>query len=260
MRFDTALFSFVEDYQWYKQKFAQRKVVLRININFSQLQHFRFEGLFSKMGWLLMVMILEPIFSTLVRTFYLRATYGIGGPIISAVRGVEIRLNLENIYRIFYIAPVRLKVYESKIWPIVPEFELREGIQRICELANAQGMGKPSAHSLTVISRVLHYMIYSILLPQGGHRDEVSYYEAFLMDFILTGRWIHLGYLMMMHMISCCENTICVLPYGRFLTRVFKDAEVDLSRETDFEVPNSYDTYDDLSMRQMKFEKALNGS
>ena len=80
------------------------------------------------------------------------------------------------------------------------------------------------------------------------------------MDSIMTGRRIHLGYLMMMHMISCCENTICVLPYGRFLTRVFKDAEVDLSRETDFEVPNSYDTYDDLSMRQMKFEKALNGS
>ncbi|RVW32392.1 hypothetical protein CK203_115801 [Vitis vinifera] len=66
----------------------------------------------------------------------------------------------------FYIAPVGLKVYESKIWPIVPEFELREVIQRICELANAQGMGKPSVHSLTVISRVLHCMVCSILLPQ----------------------------------------------------------------------------------------------
>ncbi|KAL6326032.1 hypothetical protein AAG906_038524 [Vitis piasezkii] len=57
--------------------------------------------------------------------------------------------------------------------------------------------------------------------------------------------WIHLGHLMIIHMISCCESTTRVLPYGHFLTRVFKDANVDLSREMDFEAPNTYDTYDD---------------
>ncbi|KAL6323601.1 hypothetical protein AAG906_039192 [Vitis piasezkii] len=57
----------------------------------------------------------------------------------------------------------------------------------------------------------------------------VSYYEAFLIDSILTGRRIHLGYLMMMHMISCCERMTRVLPYGRFLTRVFKNVDIDLS-------------------------------
>ena len=51
------------------------------------------------------------------------------------------------------------------------------------------------------------------------------------MDSIMTGRRIHLGYLMMMHMISCCESSTHVFPYGRFLTRVFKDVRVDLSRE-----------------------------
>ncbi|KAL6315999.1 hypothetical protein AAG906_014924 [Vitis piasezkii] len=39
-RYDTALFSSVEDYHRYKQKFAQRKVVLGRSVNFSQLQHF----------------------------------------------------------------------------------------------------------------------------------------------------------------------------------------------------------------------------
>ena len=65
------------------------------------------------------------------------------------------------------------------------------------------------------------------------------------MDSILMGRQIHLGYSMMMHMISCFKSTTYTLPYGRFLTRVFKDASVDLSRETDFETPTSYDTYDE---------------
>ena len=80
------------------------------------------------------------------------------------------------------------------------------------------------------------------------------------MDSILTGRRIHLGYLMMMHMISCCKSTTHVLPYSRSFTRVFKDVGVDLSRETDFEALSSYDTYDDLSIGQMKFEKVPNGS
>ncbi|RVX13382.1 hypothetical protein CK203_021152 [Vitis vinifera] len=43
-RFDTTLFSSNEDYQRYKQKFAQRKVVIGRSVNFSQLQHFGFEG------------------------------------------------------------------------------------------------------------------------------------------------------------------------------------------------------------------------
>ena len=200
------------------------------------------------MGWLPVVMIFEPIFPTLVRAFFSQVTYGLGGPIIFTVRDVEIRLSSESICRIFDIPSVGLKGYESKTWPIVSGFEPREAIQRMCGLVDAQGIGKPSAHSLTMISRVLQHMICSILLPQGRHRDEVSYLEAFFIDSILTGRRIHVGYLMMMHMISCCESTTRVLPYDRFLTRVFKDAEVDLSRETDFKAPTIYDTYDEQSL------------
>ena len=65
---------------------------------------------------------------------------------------------------------------------------------------------------------------------------------------------------MMMHMISCCESTTLVLPYDYFLTRVFKDVGVDLSREIDFEAFTIYDTYDEQPLGQMKFEKAPNGS
>ena len=64
----------------------------------------------------------------------------------------------------------------------------------------------------------------------------------------------------MKHMIACCESMTRVFPYGCFLTRVFKDVSVDLSKETDFEVPSTYDSYDDQSMGMMKFEKAPNGS
>ena len=64
----------------------------------------------------------------------------------------------------------------------------------------------------------------------------------------------------MMHMISCLESTTRVLPYDRFLTRVFRDVGVDLSRKMNFEALTSYDTYDEQSLGSMKFEKAPDGS
>ena len=107
-------FNSIEDYQRYKQKFAQRKAVSGRSINFSQLQCFGFERLFGRMGWLPVVMIFELIFPTLVRAFYSRVTYGLGGPITSTIRGVEIRLSVKSICRIFDIPSVGLRVYESK--------------------------------------------------------------------------------------------------------------------------------------------------
>ena len=211
------------------------------------------------MGWLFALTISESVFPTLVWAFYSRATYDIGGPVTSTVRGVEIRLHLKSICHNFDIAPVELRVYEFKIWSTMLRFEPREAIQRTWGLPDAHRMGKPSAHNLTVINSVLHHMLCSIFLPWGGHQDEVSYYEEFLIDSILIGRLIHLGYLMMMHMIACCESTTSVLLYGRFLTRVFKDVHVDSSKETDFKVPSTYDTCNDQSMGMMKFEKAPNG-
>ncbi|RVX11507.1 hypothetical protein CK203_015826 [Vitis vinifera] len=192
-----------------------RKVVPERSINFSQFQYFGFEGIFGQMRWL-------PVDRSL-----------------STVRGVEITLGSESIFRILNIPSVGLRVYESKVWPTVPGFEPKEAIQRCVDLSMPRGMGKPSAHSLTMISRILHHMVCSILLPRGGHRDEVSYLEAFIVDSIMIGRRIHVGYLMMMHMISCYESKTLVLPYGRFLTRVFKDAGFDLSRETNFEAPTT---------------------
>ncbi|RVW90405.1 hypothetical protein CK203_045731 [Vitis vinifera] len=138
-RYDTTLFSSIENYQCYNPKFAQRKVVLGRNVN-------------------------SPNFSTSAGLpdsgvgFLFWVTYGLGGPILSTVRGIKIKLSPESICRILDIPLVGLRVYEAKTWPTMPGFKPREVVQ----------------------SRVLHHMICSILLPHGGHRDEVSYLEAFI--------------------------------------------------------------------------------
>ena len=81
----------------------------------------------------------EADFLTLVQVFYSRVIYGIGGLIISTVRGVEIRLDPKSIFCIFDIAPVGLKVYKPKIWLTVSGFEPIEVIQRMCELVEPIG-------------------------------------------------------------------------------------------------------------------------
>ena len=80
--------------------------------------------------------ISEPIFPTLVQAFYSWVTYGLGGPIMSTIRGVEIRLSPESICRILDIPLIGLRVYGAKAWPTVPGFKPREAIKRLCGLAD----------------------------------------------------------------------------------------------------------------------------
>ena len=89
------------------------------------------------MGWLPVVTIFEPIFSTLVQAFYSPVTYGLGGPVLYIARGVEIRLSPKSICRILDIPLVGLRVYEAKAWPTMLGFEPREAVQRLCGLADA---------------------------------------------------------------------------------------------------------------------------
>ncbi|RVW96470.1 hypothetical protein CK203_029751 [Vitis vinifera] len=199
------------------------------------------------------VTISEPIFPTLVRAFYSRATYGLGGPVLSTVRGVEIRLSPESICRILDIPSLDSECMRPRRGPLCRDSSL-ERLFRGCADLPIPGDGQTIDSQPNVTSRVLHHMICSILLPRGGHRDEVSYLEALLWTRSSPGdgfTWI----LMMMHMISCVESTTRVLP-TTLPYPSFKDVGVDLSRETDFEAPTSYDTYipeeEEAEIREME--------
>ena len=65
---------------------------------------------------------------------------------------------------------------------------------------------------------------------------------------------------MLQYTIACYQSTTWVFPYGRFLTRVFKDVGTNMRRETNFEALGAYDTYDDQWTRQMKFKNTLDSS
>ena len=67
--------------------------------------------------------------------------------------------------------------------------------------------------------------------------DEVSYLEAFLVYSILVGHHLSIRYIIMNHMVACCESKTRILPYGLIMTRVFKVFGIDLTLEAGVEDP-----------------------
>ena len=60
-------------------------------------------------------------------------------------------------------------------------------------------------------------------------------------------------------MATCWERKTRILTYGRIMTRIFKAFGIDLTLE-DVEEPSPYNTYNDMFMGHMKFERVVDGS
>ena len=90
------------------------------------------------------------------------------------------------------------------------------------------------------------------MLPFGGHWNEVSYLDAFLIDSILVRHPIDLVHLMIRHMISSHSMAGRVLPYGRLFTRLFRFHGLDLTDQTDQQAPRHYDTFIASTLGRMR--------
>ncbi|RVX16827.1 Lysine histidine transporter 2 [Vitis vinifera] len=131
--------------------FANRTVIPGRNIAFAKLNYFHFDVLFARMGWLPIVSVNEFVYPKIV-------------------------FDVAALCRILEIPNEGVCLYEAKKWPRVEGFKPAEALQRLCGYPRAD---RPTSHLLTVLSRILHHMISYIFIPKGGHRDDVSFLEAF---------------------------------------------------------------------------------
>ena len=79
---------------------------------------------------------------------------------------------------------------------------------------------------LCLQTRFLLRIIQSIVLPRSGHLDEVSHMDVAMIDCILRGRPVDLGYSIVRTMLSIPALITRSLPYGHFITRILKFFEV----------------------------------
>ena len=109
------------------------------------------------------------------------------------LRGKDIRLTPRKICEILGVSCEVLLVDDMKTWPNIPGFVPYEAIEHLCEVPAGHGLRKPNAHSLSIKCRVLYHIITFSIIPRGGHREELSYLEAFLVDSLLMGLRVNLG-------------------------------------------------------------------
>ena len=80
---------------------------------------------------------------------------------------------------------------------------------------------KPKSKDLTLQVRLILLFIQHNILPRGGHRSEPSYIDLWLVDYIMCGRKVNLGYLIVQHIANVLTSAHSVLPYGMLLTIIF---------------------------------------
>ncbi|PON35970.1 hypothetical protein PanWU01x14_332180, partial [Parasponia andersonii] len=85
-----------------------------------------------------------------------------------------------------------------------------------------------TANHLNVHSRLLHHYITYNILPRIGHREIIHTLDIFLINSILMGKAINLGYILMTQMREAGSKKTGCLPYGMVLTRIFDHFEISL--------------------------------
>ena len=104
------------------------------------------------MGWLPIVSVKELVYPRVVKYFYFNMKFEEKGPITTNINGVEIMFDVVELCRILNIPNEGFCLYKSKKCPKVEGFKLVEVVHMLC---GYEKVGRPTSHSLTMLSRVL---------------------------------------------------------------------------------------------------------
>ena len=71
-------------------------------------------------------------------------------------------------------------------------------------------------------------MLQHIVTPRKGHSDEVTRLDVGLLDSLISGRPINLGYVIVRHILSTLAVNHHLLSYGSIITKILRHFEVPL--------------------------------
>ena len=91
-RNDLKLLNTNEEFDRYIKYFNKRTILLERNIDPQFMSNFGLEAIFERMGWTLVISLVEPVYTLLVRSFYSKAHFTHRALIDCTLRGKDIRL------------------------------------------------------------------------------------------------------------------------------------------------------------------------
>ncbi|KAB1203411.1 hypothetical protein CJ030_MR8G000560 [Morella rubra] len=221
----------------YYNDFSKRKVMLGRKVDVESLSEFEIERPFLKQGWRNLLIWVPKCFpNTLGFSLLIDCRVGSWRFIYREEYGwrTEIILNEVILGDILGIPHVGIRAYEFKTWPVCKGFDYGEALVYLLGNGVAEDVPrKIHANQLSIRSRLFHLICTHNLIPRGGHREEVTFMDVFVIERLLKERKFNLPYIMLKHMEAACE-TKKNLPYGLLFTKIFRYFGVALSsRERD---------------------------
>ncbi|CAL1402461.1 unnamed protein product [Linum trigynum] len=169
--------------------------------------------------------------------------------------GVEMCITEKVLAEVLETTNLRKRIDVFNAWNET-HFSRAKQIQTVCGLAeeeDAEDCSRPTIRELTVKVRVLNHMLSYNILPKGGHREAVTYFDIELLINLLSHEKVNLPYLIFTHMLAVAENSNRNLPYGMILTLLFDHFNVDLSGEVGLRVSRQ-EFYTVTYLKKMEIE------
>ncbi|KAH9783400.1 Integrase catalytic domain-containing protein [Citrus sinensis] len=189
------------------------------------------EYIAADVGWIDALLIEENVYPDLVKVFYsnMDCSAEKENRVITTVGGVLIEFDDSDLDNILGSSDDGLDIFSLRKPPEIDDYVHVDAGRNICR-RNDLSIEDCTIHfrtqCLCLQTRLLLRIIQSIVLPRSGHLDEVSHMDVAMIDCILRGRPVDLGYSIVRTMLSIPALITRSLPYGHFITRILKFFEV----------------------------------
>ena len=149
----------------------------------------------------------------------------ISNKIVTSVGVIHIEFNVALLNRILGTPNEGLKLYNIRTKIDYSWFSIENVVRKICrrrDLSSEFCRSPLKSQVLPLQIKIFYYVIHHVITPRFGHADEINRLDVTILDCILEGRMLNVGYIILHHMLS----TPCIakrfIPYANIITRILK--------------------------------------
>ncbi|MQL83943.1 hypothetical protein Taro_016427 [Colocasia esculenta] len=181
-----------------------------------------------RLQWMDVATFTEVSYPDLVKAFYIFLKSEADGSLVSSVRGIQIKINLELLHELFgvktsgYSGILSVNDEVKGLGIIGPGFKLKDG--------------KLDINQISAFNRLLHFIVCQIIVPRSATFSSCTRADSDIMFWAIQNKEIYLAAVMIERMkfahaqIWETKSKLNVsLPYAHLLTQIFKHFGVDVS-------------------------------
>ncbi|GAU43403.1 hypothetical protein TSUD_135170 [Trifolium subterraneum] len=235
------------------EKFSKRKPVLPGRVfNFNDLINTDHDltKYTNPLGWTNLFNIKETYYPSLISAFYFNAVVlSEKDQIVFDLKGIKVRVTEELFGKLLEIPTEGNKVYGIN-WFSKLCVDRTSFMKQIFEPGTPLTIDPPSS-KLKHEFKMIHNVCLHSIFPRKGSKDKVTHNDMMITYHLSHQIKLNFPYVLIQHMINTIENENkkVTLPYGMFLTRIFREFKVSFEGE---ESRNTYTTFTTKNIDRMK--------